>query len=107
MSLVAFTITFRLLTEDESNLRVLSSMLIWILMGPLGIFVSSIISNNDSSFNGILQCLSAGTFVYITLIDMLHRDLTERKLYPLVNVLLIFIGFLIVVLTSTWHKHSD
>ena len=110
MSLIAFTVTLRLVIDHENYLRVFYGMFTWSLMGPLGVFVSLLISSNSSelnSLNGILQCLSAGTFLYVTFIDMIHRDLTKTKLYPLTNILLIFIGFLMIVFTSLWHKHSD
>jgi zinc transporter 1/2/3 len=109
MSLVAFSVTLRLLINNKNYTQVFSAMCIWSLMGPVGVFVSLLISSNSSGLNyinGILQCLSAGTFVYITFIDMIHHDLTKSKFYPFLNIILVFTGFIIIVLTSLWHGHS-
>jgi len=109
MSLIAFSVTLRLLINNKNYIQVFLAMCIWSLMGPLGVFVSLLINSNSSELNiinGILQCLCAGTFVYITFIDMIYDDLNKRKFYPFMNIILIFIGFLIIVLTSLWHKHS-
>ncbi len=108
MSLVSFSVALRLLIDNQSYIQVFYVMSSWSIMGSLGVFVSLIISANSSglnSANGILQCLSAGTFVYITFIDMVHDDLIKRIFYPFINIILIFIGFLIIVLTNLWHKH--
>ncbi|CAF3410942.1 unnamed protein product [Rotaria sp. Silwood1] len=109
MSLLAFSITLRLLIDNENYIRVFCGMCIWSLMGPIGVFVSLLISSDSSELNlinGILQCLSAGIFIYITFIDMIHDDLTQRKFYPFANTILIFGGFLIIALTSFWHEHA-
>jgi zinc transporter 1/2/3 len=110
MSLIALSVTLRLLSDNPNYIRVFYAMCIWSLMGPLGVFVSLLISSDSSGLsliNGILQCLSAGTFVYITFIDMIHHDLIKTKFYPFVNIILIFSGFLIIVLTTIWHKHMQ
>ena len=109
MALIAFSVTLRLLIDHQNYLRVFTSMCIWSFMGPLGVLLSLLISSDSTELNyinGILQCLSAGTFVYITFIDMIHGDLIKSKFNPFVNIILIFSGFLIVVLTSFQHKHS-
>jgi zinc transporter ZupT len=110
MSLLALSVTLRLLTDNDNYRRVFIAMHIWNLMGPLGIFLSLSISSSNlqdfTSINAILQCLSAGTFLYITFIDMLADDLLRQRLSSFVNILLIFIGFIIVVLASYWHRHS-
>ncbi|CAF3414555.1 unnamed protein product [Rotaria sp. Silwood1] len=109
MSLLAFSITLRLLIDNENYIRVFCGMCIWSLMGPIGVFVSLLISSDSSGLNlinGILQCLSAGIFIYITFIDMIHNDLTQKKFYPFANTILIFGGFLIIVLTSLRHEHA-
>ncbi|CAF3410953.1 unnamed protein product [Rotaria sp. Silwood1] len=109
MSLLAFSVTLRLLIDNENYIRVFCGMCIWSLMGPIGVFVSLLISSDSSGLNlinGILQCLSAGIFIYITFIDMIHNDLTQRKFYPFANTILIFGGFLIIVLTSLRHEHA-
>ena len=109
MSMIAFSVTLRLLMDNQNYVQVFYAMFIWSIMGPLGVLVSLLISSDSSGFNlinGILQCLSAGTFIYITFIHMLHDDLTKENFYPFLNIILIFFGFLIVVLTSLWHKHS-
>lgn len=109
MALVAFSVTLRLLINHEKSIRVFLTMLSWSLMGPLGVLVSLLISSTTSaelnSVNGMLQCLSAGTFIYVTLISMLHDDLIKTKKYPFFNIILIFLGFLIVVFTSYGHQH--
>lgn len=109
MALVAFSVTLRLLVNHERPIRVFLTMFAWSLMGPLGVLVSLMISSTTSTelnaVNGILQCLSAGTFIYVTMISMLHDDLIKTKTYPFFNVILVFLGFLIVVLTSYGHQH--
>ncbi|CAF2834614.1 unnamed protein product [Rotaria sp. Silwood2] len=109
MSLVAFSVTLRLLIDNENYIRVFCAMSIWTLMGPVGVFVSLLISSDSSGLNlvnGILQCLSAGVFIYITFIDMIYDDLIKRKSYPFANIILIFGGFFIIVLTSLRHEHA-
>jgi zinc transporter ZupT len=108
MALVAFSVTLRLLIDNQSYIRVFIAMFIWSIMGSLGVLVSLLVSSDSSELNmvnGILQCISAGTFVYITFIDMIHDDLMKNKFYPFMNIILIFIGFSIIGLTSLWHKH--
>ncbi|CAF3529553.1 unnamed protein product [Adineta steineri] len=110
MALVAFSVTLRLLVDNQNYLQVFCAMCAWSLMGSFGVYVSLLISSNSSELdliNGILQCLSAGTFVYITFIDMIHSDLKKNTFYPFMNIILIFAGFLIIVLTTLWHKHSS
>jgi len=109
MSLIAFSVTLRLLINNQNYIQVFLAMCIWSIMGPLGVFVSLLISSNSSGLNlanGILQCLSAGTFVYITFIDMIHDDLHKKQFYPFVNIILIFSGFLIMFLINLLHQHS-
>ena len=109
MSLVAFSVTLRLLIDRDNYLRVFFAMITWTLMGPLGVLLSLSISTDSSGvsmINGILQSVSAGTFVYITFIDMLHDDLSKPIVYPFVNVLLIFSGFVIIALASSGHQHA-
>lgn len=109
MSLIAFSLTIRLLMDNDNYLRVFCAMFLWSIMGSLGVLTSLLISSDSSGLdfiNGILQCLSTGTFLYITFIDMIHSDLMKRKLYPFVNIILIFGGFLIIVLISLLHKHA-
>ncbi|CAF0906507.1 unnamed protein product [Adineta ricciae] len=80
MALIAFSVTLRLLIDHQNYLRVFTSMCIWSFMGPLGVLLSLLISSDSTELNyinGILQCLSAGTFVYITFIDMIHGDLIK------------------------------
>lgn len=108
MCLIAFSVTLRLLIDKQKPLRVLAAMCIWSAMGPIGVLLSALISSNTSEFNltnGILQCISAGIFLYITFIDMIHDDLLQRISYPFVNIILILIGFVIILLTSFLHKH--
>ncbi|CAF3991960.1 unnamed protein product [Rotaria sordida] len=84
-------------------------MSIWSIMGPIGVFVGLLVSSDSSELNlinGILQCLSAGTFIYITFIDMIRDDLMKTKLCPFINIILIFVGFLIIVLISLWYQHA-
>jgi hypothetical protein len=108
MSLITFSITLRLLIDNKNYIEVFIAMLIWSIMGSIGVFVSLLVTINSSGFsliNGVLQCLSAGTFVYITFIHMVYDDLTKTRFYPFVNIILIFIGFSIMILTSLWHEH--
>ncbi|CAM4877469.1 unnamed protein product [Rotaria socialis] len=89
MSLIAFSVTLRLLVDNETYIRVFCAMFIWSLMGPLGVLASLLITSESSGFslfNGTLQCFSAGTFLYITFIDMIHSDLMKKTFYPFANI---------------------
>lgn len=108
MSLVAFSVTLRLLVDNQNYIRVFVAMCLWSLMGPLGVLATLSISSDSSELNlinAVLQCISAGTFVYITFIDMLCDDLIKTKFYPFVNVALVFIGFFVFALAVLWHQH--
>ncbi|CAF3582601.1 unnamed protein product [Rotaria sordida] len=109
MSLLAFSVTLRLLINNKNYFQVFCAMSIWSIMGPIGVFVGLLVSSDSSELNlinGILQCLSAGIFIYITFIDMIRDDLMKTELYPFINIILIFVGFLIIVLTSLSHNHT-
>lgn len=109
MCLIAFSVTLRLLIDKQKPLRVLCAMCAWSFMGPLGVMISLLISSNTSGVNlanGILQCISAGIFLFITFIDMVHDDLTKPMSYPFLNILLILVGFIVIVISSFWHKHE-
>ncbi|CAF1314198.1 unnamed protein product, partial [Didymodactylos carnosus] len=107
MSLVAFSVTIRLLVDNQDYIKIFGYMTFWSCMGPLGVLVSLVVTSSDglNLINGVLQCISAGTFVYITFLDMLYNDLMQAKLYPFVNMILVFIGYIIIVLISFWHHH--
>lgn len=104
MSLVAFSVALRLLIDNENYLRVFLGMSFWSLMGSFGLFISSF-SLHLNSINGILQCLSAGTFLYITFVDMICEDLKTNRRSSFVNVILIFIGFFLIAFTGLCHEH--
>jgi len=110
MSLVSFSVTTRLLVDNQNYVRVFWWMLLWSAMGSLGVILSLIIggsSNGLNLINGILQCISAGTFFYVTFFDMLYNDLVLAKLYPFVNMSLVFIGYATIVTLSFWHQHPE
>lgn len=106
MSLIAFSVTLRLLMEQRNYLRILLSMCLWSLMGPIGMLTTSVMTSRLGFVNGVFQCLSAGTFIHVTFLDMLSSDLSNRKIFPLGNLILITTGFFIVVFASQWHQHS-
>ena len=109
MSLLAFSVAIRFLIDNVKPSRVFCAMFCWSIMGPIGVLLTLFISSNDSGLNGIhgiLQCISAGTFIYVTFIHMIHDDLMKTKSYPFLNILLIFIGFLIIAFSSFGHEHG-
>jgi len=112
MSLLALSVTLRLLSDNQNYVRVFIATMAWSLMGSFGVLFCLTITVDPSSsefnlINGILQCISAGTFFYITFIDMLHNDLVQAKLYPFVNMILVFFGFSIIVITNIFHQHPQ
>lgn len=97
-AIIAFSLGMTLAQSTLSYFNSLLSVLTFSLASPIGIGFGLMIvefrnGTSSSLIEGILQGLACGTFLYITLFEILQHELRNSDL-RLVKVLFLFIGFI-------------
>ncbi|XP_043933655.1 zinc transporter ZIP1-like [Protopterus annectens] len=99
-SIIVFSLALKL---NQSKVRpnfMVDYIILFALMSPLGIAVGIGVMLTQGSGDGLAQCIlegiAAGTFVYITFLEILPHELNSSE-QRLLSVLFVLIGFSIMV----------
>ena len=96
--LVSLGLGFKLVSESFELREILICSLIFSAMSPIGAAVAMAISTNQNLQNnivgGISIAIASGTFLYLTFVDMIPKDLNEiENGRRMLNVFSLVIGF--------------
>ncbi|XP_053318579.1 zinc transporter ZIP1-like [Spea bombifrons] len=95
-SIIAVSLSLLLLQSKVPTRWFVLSMVMFSLMSPIGIGIGIGVSQTQSDGSRMVQCvlegLAAGTFVYITFLEILPHELNSNK-WRLPKVVFILIGF--------------
>ncbi|NP_001015957.1 solute carrier family 39 member 1 like [Xenopus tropicalis] len=95
-SIIAVSLSLLLLQSSVQTRWFVLSIVMFALMSPLGIGIGIGVMHNQTDGNRMVQCvlegLAAGTFVYITFLEILPHELNSNK-WRLPKVIFILLGF--------------
>ncbi|CAH2274150.1 zinc transporter ZIP1-like [Pelobates cultripes] len=95
-SIIAVSLSLLLMQSKVRTQWFVLSMVMFALMSPIGIAIGIGVMQSQSDGSAMVQCvlegLAAGTFVYITFLEILPHELNSSK-WRLPKVLFILIGF--------------
>ncbi|XP_029431302.1 zinc transporter ZIP1-like [Rhinatrema bivittatum] len=95
-SIIAFSLSLLLLESRVQRRWFVLSMVMFAAMSPLGVGLGIAVMQNQSEWNGMVQSvlegIAAGTFVYITFLEILPHELNSPK-WRLPKVIFILLGF--------------
>ncbi|XP_072324925.1 zinc transporter ZIP1 isoform X2 [Scyliorhinus torazame] len=102
-SIIVFSLALKLVQSNVPRGRVMLYIIIFAIMSPLGIVIGIIITQVKSASNAlaqsILEGITAGTFIYITFLEILPHELnsTDERLLKLLGIIF---GFSIMTMLS-------
>ncbi|XP_006628913.1 zinc transporter ZIP1 [Lepisosteus oculatus] len=95
-SIIVFSLSVKLVQSAVRPLWVVAYVVVFALMSPLGIAVGIIVIEaqlvGGALIQAVLEGLAAGTFVYITFLEILPHELNSPD-WQLLKVLFILLGF--------------
>ncbi|KAM8973575.1 zinc transporter ZIP1-like [Pelodytes ibericus] len=95
-SIIAVSLSLLLLQSRVQTRWFVTSIVMFALMSPIGIGIGIGVMQTQSTSSRMVQCvlegLAAGTFVYITFLEILPHELNSHK-WRLPKVIFILIGF--------------
>lgn len=99
-TLISFSLGMALAKGQMSYWASLRSILVFAFASPLGICIGLIITeigngSTSSIVEGVLQGLACGTFIYITLFEILQHELSSNDI-PMLKIMFLFLGFLLM-----------
>uniref|UniRef100_UPI00398E8B9F zinc transporter ZIP1 n=1 Tax=Pristiophorus japonicus TaxID=55135 RepID=UPI00398E8B9F len=102
-SIIVFSMALKLTQSNVQQGRVILYVIVFAMMSPLGIVIGIIITQVKSASTDLAQSLlegiTAGTFIYITFLEILPHELnsTDGRLLKLLGILF---GFCIITALS-------
>ncbi|KAM5235873.1 zinc transporter ZIP2 [Ctenodactylus gundi] len=104
--LVVFGVALRLMKTGTGTRWTIFSILSLALMSPLGLGLGLTIAAGDSSegkglAQAVLEGVAAGTFLYVTFLEILPRELSSHEI-PLAKWGCVAIGFTFMALIALW-----
>ncbi|XP_028823927.1 zinc transporter ZIP1-like isoform X2 [Denticeps clupeoides] len=98
-SIIVFSLSLKLVQSAVPPLWVAAYILVFSMMSPLGITVGIAVMEaqlaSGALVQAVLEGLAAGTFIYITFLEILPHELNSSD-QPLLKVLFILLGFSIM-----------
>ncbi|XP_075063952.1 zinc transporter ZIP1 [Mixophyes fleayi] len=95
-SIIAVSLSLLLMQSNVQTRWFVLSIVMFSLMSPLGIGIGIGVMQNEASGSSLVQCvlegLAAGTFIYITFLEILPHELNSNK-WRLPKVIFIVLGF--------------
>lgn len=102
---IAVTLATSLVSASTrlSQWTVFACLAVFAAMAPIGIGIAIGLDGTPQMVNGVLQCIAAGTFVYITFFEILPHELNSRhtegtralKIFMLLTGIALIIGIMI------------
>lgn len=78
-SAAAIAVGTRVLRDGASMRQLAILICVFALMTPVGILVGAIVGSGDSWANMVLNCLAAGTFLYVGMAEVVGDELETRR----------------------------
>lgn len=102
----SFALAISLEQGGLSRLRVWGAVLVFSCMTPLGVLVGSAITNLLSTtgargFEAIFDCLAAGTFLYIAVLDIIREEFFEQR-HSWAKFATLCLGLAVMALLALW-----
>lgn len=95
-SIIVFSLSVKLVQSSLRPIWVIAYIGVFAMMSPLGIAVGIIVTEAQLTagtlIQAVLEGLAAGTFIYITFLEILPHELNSPE-NPLLKVLFILLGF--------------
>ncbi|XP_039628989.1 zinc transporter ZIP1 [Polypterus senegalus] len=95
-SIIVFSLSLKLVQSAVPQLWLMAYLLVFSMMSPLGIFIGILVTEAHIKagllVQAILEGIAAGTFIYITFLEILPHELNNTD-QPLLKVLFILLGF--------------
>ncbi|XP_073474631.1 zinc transporter ZIP1-like [Aquarana catesbeiana] len=95
-SIIAVSLSLLLLQSNVKTRWFVLSIVMFALMSPIGIAIGIVVIQNQAAGSGLVQSilegLAAGTFVYITFLEILPHELNSSR-WRLPKVIFIVLGF--------------
>ncbi|XP_003745363.1 zinc transporter ZIP1 [Galendromus occidentalis] len=111
-SVIALTLGTNLVsTTTLKSCGLFSAIAVFSAMAPIGILATLLLSEAPPLVSGVLQCIAAGTFVYITFFEILPHELNSEstggsRLFKTM-MLLIGIGLIVALIIAFPEDHHD
>ncbi|OQR79436.1 zinc transporter ZIP1-like [Tropilaelaps mercedesae] len=103
---IAVTLGTNLVSSSTrlTHCTIFSCLAVFASMAPIGIGIAIGLDNAPEMVNGVLQCVAAGTFVYITFFEVLPHELNSKhtegsrifKIFMLLSGISLIIGIMIL-----------
>ncbi|NP_997748.2 zinc transporter ZIP1 [Danio rerio] len=98
-SIIVFSLSVKLVQSAVKPLWVVLYVTVFAIMSPLGIGIGIVVIETERQAGGLIQAvlegLAAGTFIYITFLEILPHELNSSE-RPLLKVLFLLCGFSIM-----------
>ncbi|XP_018422414.1 PREDICTED: zinc transporter ZIP1-like [Nanorana parkeri] len=95
-SIIAISLSLLLMQSNVKTRWFVLSIVVFALMSPIGIAIGIGVMQNEANGSGLVQStlegLAAGTFVYITFLEILPHELNSNR-WRLPKVIFILLGF--------------
>ncbi|CAI5447529.1 unnamed protein product [Caenorhabditis angaria] len=113
-SVEAFSVGLQISMANSNKMRtVLSTILIYSMMAPLGAVIGSILQNVETNIYKecailFLESLAAGTFIYVTFIEIMASE-KSNQFNHLKQLFWIIVGFALVTILQIFmgHEHGS
>ena len=105
--LVAFALGFEFLSTKRnlSTMQYIFTILLFTLMTPFGIFLGWLLVHGDSSSEdihvGVFTVLSAGTFLYVSVVEIISHKLKTHK-HQCIKCTSLLVGFSVFGMLAKW-----
>jgi len=108
--LVAFALGFELLSTKHnlSTIQYMLTISTFTLMTPFGIFLGWLLVHGDSSSDdgnslnvGVFTALSAGTFLYVSVVEIISHELKTHK-HQCIKCTSLLVGFSVFGMLAKW-----
>ena len=102
----AFALSISMIRSKISKSRHIRVILLFSIMTPIGIIIGSFLSNafssSDTSISeGVFDCIAAGTFIYISVLDIIEEEFSIAG-NEFLKFFFILTGFLMMALLGLW-----
>lgn len=102
-SIIVFSLSVKLVQSEVKPLWVVLYVTVFAMMSPLGIGIGIIVIEAELEAGALIQAvlegLAAGTFIYITFLEILPHELNSPE-RPLLKVLFLLCGFSVMAALS-------
>nr|XP_033775331.1 zinc transporter ZIP1-like isoform X2 [Geotrypetes seraphini] len=100
-SIIAFSLSLLLIESGVQTQWFVLSIVTFAVMSPLGVGLGIAVMQNPNEWNGMMQSvlegIAAGTFVYITFLEILPHELNSPK-WRLPKVIFVLLGFSVMAM---------